>query len=264
MNKIDQTILGFVCLALVGATASGCGEEAPASSTTANGDATASGGGELAAGGGSADGGSDAGGGSGDGGAYGGYGGGGPIVCDGPGALFVTHVVELAYGPGQDFGRAGMPDIVYGPPIGGGAAQGSLDVVSLGNGGTIAVAFAKNAIVDGPGADFVVFENPFEIAGGVFAELATVEVSLDGETWHAFPCDAVAAPYGGCAGHTPVWLDGDDGPLDPATSGGDAFDLADIGVSSARYVRVTDRADLDGLDGVFDLDAIGIVHAACP
>ena len=45
-------------------------------------------------------------------------------------------------------------------------------------------------------------------------------------------------------------------PLDPSVSGGDHYDLADFGVSEARYVRITDRVDLVGVDGVFDLDAV--------
>lgn len=78
---------------------------------------------------------------------------------------------------------------------------------------------------------------------------------MDGDTWHAFPCTASEAPYDDCAGITPVLADG---------TGGDAFDLADIEVSEARYVRITDRADLQGFEGVFDLDAVGITNAACP
>jgi hypothetical protein len=53
-------------------------------------------------------------------------------------------------------------------------------------------------------------------------------------------------------------------PTDPAVAGGDAFDLADLGVSEARYVRITDRIDLTGSSGTFDLDAVSIVHAQCP
>jgi hypothetical protein len=47
-------------------------------------------------------------------------------------------------------------------------------------------------------------------------------------------------------------------------AGGDAFDLADIGVARARYVKITDRADLTGSTPVFDLDAVSIHNAACP
>lgn len=190
------------------------------------------------------------------------------VACGGVDAptceRYVTDVVEVSYGPGQDHGRDAMPGIVEGPPRGGGERQGSMDVVSLGNGGMIVVAFGGEAIVDAEGPDFVVFENAFESSAGLFAELATVAVSEDGVTWHSFPCDAIEAPFGGCAGHNPVLLDGDDGAIDPSTSGGDAFDLADLGVASARYVRVTDRVDIEGDAGVFDLDAVGIVHPACP
>ena len=179
----------------------------------------------------------------------------GPLQCEGEGARYVTRVAELRYGPGQDFGQSEMPNIVYGPPQGGGIGAGSLDVVSLGNGGVIGVAFANNGIVDGPGDDFVVYENPFESGQTLFAELGTVEVSMDGEIWTAFPCTATESPYDTCAGHTPVHPDGE---------GGDRFDLADIDRMEARYVRITDRVDLDGEDGVFDLDAVGILNPACP
>ena len=53
-----------------------------------------------------------------------------------------------------------------------------------GNGGSVVLAFAHNAIVDGPGDDFVVFENAFFVDGDesqVFAELAEVAISEDGE-----------------------------------------------------------------------------------
>jgi hypothetical protein len=52
--------------------------------------------------------------------------------------------------------------------------------------------------------------------------------------------------------------------LDPMAVGGDAFDLAHVCLEHARFVKITDRADLDSaLDGVFDLDAVGIVNSAC-
>ena len=117
--------------------------------------------------------------------------------------------------------------------------------------------------------DFVVFENAFWIGGDEtqsFAELASIAVSEDGVSWHEFPCGATAPPYGSCAGVQPVFANADDGAIDPLSfeAGGDRFDLADLGLTRARYVRVTDRADLVGMDGVFDLDAIGILNAQCP
>jgi hypothetical protein len=192
------------------------------------------------------------------------------FACQGSGARFATGSPEHAFGPGQDTGQDLFPAPILGPPKGGGACQGSTDVVSLGNGGFVVVEFAGNAIVDGPGPDFIVFENAFGVscnATNVFAELGTVSVSEDGVTWTAFPCTATAAPYGQCSGWQPVLANADTNdidPTDPAAAGGDAYDLADIGVSSARYVRVEDRADLTGMAGVYDLDAVAIAHPACP
>jgi hypothetical protein len=187
--------------------------------------------------------------------------------CDADAAAYATEVVSVSYGPGAGFGQDEMPGIVLGTPHGAGCCAGSLDVLSLGNGGEIVVGFGPASIVDGPGPDFIVFENPFEIGGNpdaIFAEIATVAVSADGASWQEFPCTASAPPWGSCAGWHPVYQDGDGGPLDPAIAGGDAFDLADVGLSEARYVRIVDRADLQGAAGVFDLDAVGIVHPGCP
>ncbi len=73
------------------------------------------------------------------------------------------------------------------------------DIVSLGevytsqigtvDPGEITLTFDA-PIFDGPGADFAVFENGFEAPAGsplVFAELAFVEVSTDGDHWVRFP-----------------------------------------------------------------------------
>lgn len=182
---------------------------------------------------------------------------------DDPCTHFATRVVEHAFGGGQNHGQAiAFPQAVLGPPV----ANDPGAVVSLGNGGWVALEFGSSEIVDGPGIDFTVFENPL----GAFKELATVAVSEDGANWTEFPCTAVpvtgqAPDYGSCAGVAVVYSTPKNGidPLDPAVSGGDHYDLADIGVSHARYVRITDRVDLTGNDGVFDLDAVGIINAAC-
>jgi hypothetical protein len=182
---------------------------------------------------------------------------------------FASEVVDVAYGPGAGFGQADFPGIVLGGPRGAGNMAGSLDVLSLGNGGTITLGFAERRIVDGEGPDFIVFENAFWEGGDPdqpFVELGTVEVSADGESWETFPCSATSAPYGSCAGWEPVYANVDDNeidPLDPAVAGGDAFDLADVGLAEARYVRIVDRADMGGVSGLFDLDAVAIVHGRC-
>ena len=184
-------------------------------------------------------------------------------------SLYATSVESFEPGLGPSFGQADLPDIVLGAPKGRGDAEGSFDVASLGNGGQITLGFAPSAIVDRPGPDFIVFENAFYVNDDpqqTFAELATVEVSQDGVTYERFPCTASEPPFGTCAGWHPVHANPDTNaidPTDPAVAGGDAFDLADLGVSEARYVRITDRVDLVGLNGVFDLDAVSIVNASC-
>jgi hypothetical protein len=220
----------------------------------------------------------------------------GPIPVDGsytigdaavPASRFITSVVSFSPTECTGFGQSSMPAVVEGPPVGGGADQGSTDVVSLGSGGSIVVSFAPNAIVDGPGPDFIVFENPFEIGGSttnIYAEPGEVSVSDDGTTWTSFPCTPTYAnasdgtgtepPYGSCAGWHVVFSTPTSGisPFDTTTAGGDAFDLADIGVTHARYVRIVDHtaescpetgADKPTTNG-FDLDAIAIVNAEEP
>lgn len=181
--------------------------------------------------------------------------------CREPGARFITNVVDYHFGPGQDFNQEeGFPEALYGPP----RANDAYSVVSLGNGGFVIVEFEGNAIVDGPGPDFIVFENPLPH----FVELATVSVSNDLITWHEFPCTAAqdGPDYGSCAGVGIVYSHPDNGldPLAPELAGGDAFDLADLGVAEARYIRIQDREDLEGPAGVFDLDAVSVVNARCP
>lgn len=191
--------------------------------------------------------------------------------CDGVGARFATGVSDTSFGPGQAFGQDKFPDAVLGPPNGGGCCAGSLDVTSLGDGGTAVLEFERNVIIDQDGPDFLVFENPFQGSDSapetVFAELATISVSQDGKTWFDYPCTADAYPFGACAGWHPVFANSktnDLDPLDPEVAGGDAFDLSDVGLDWARYVRITDRLEADGGVGSFDLDAAAIVHPGCP
>lgn len=169
-----------------------------------------------------------------------------------------------------------LPDVVLGTPRGLGLGAGSLDVVSLGNGGSITVAFADNRIVDGPGPDFTIFENAFNSPGlGIFTEVGVVAVSEDGVNFVEFPHGAGGQDLAGLAGRTPVYANGDTNdvdPRDPAVSGGDQFDLATVGLTSARYLRITDPgASIDdvgnhfptpgaGKSG-FDLDAAIAIHS---
>jgi hypothetical protein len=117
-------------------------------------------------------------------------------------------------------------------------------VHSLGIGGDLTLGFAV-PIADGPGADFLVGENPFFVVNtffGTFAEVMFVEVSSDGVHWCRFPSryfgpvaqqgafgSQTVGAYSNLAGQHPVFatVPGSD-PQDVCEAGGDAFDLADI------------------------------------
>jgi hypothetical protein len=172
---------------------------------------------------------------------------------------------------GVSFGHDAMPEIVLGPPQGAGVDMGGTHVASLGCGGSITLHFAAPWPTDGPGPDFIVFENPFRAGETTFIEPAQVLVSEDGERWHAFPCapEPGLTPPLGCAGLEPVLAAGPAAPLDPASAGGDAFDLAELGLSQARWVRIIDRTAEHygsstwcmGAAGGFELDAVAVVEA---
>jgi hypothetical protein len=205
-------------------------------------------------------------------------------------APFADQVVAYQIGVEGGAGQDKMPGIVLGPPRGGGAFQGSTDTLSLGLGGWIILEFSDGLMVDAPGPDFTVFENPFLVQGLVtgppFAEPGTVSVSVDGEQWATFPCHVDEPPYyPGCAGVYPVFADANDptapSPLvpctmpiqalvgisidsfqSPACSGGDSFDLADVSLPAVRFVRIAASQLQPGAGGTagFDLDAVAAVH----
>jgi hypothetical protein len=181
---------------------------------------------------------------------------------------YASEVVRFEPGEEAGYGEDDLPDVVLGPPQGKGLEAGSLDVLSLGKGGVVELGFGEGAIVDLDGPDFVVFENAFYPGGdasAVFAEVGQVSVSEDGMTWLDFPCDAEgdgAGRFEGCAGWSPTLAYDAKSvvPLDPTATGGDAFDLAEVGLAAARFVRVTDRSNAGAAPSAgFDLDAIGVV-----
>lgn len=187
------------------------------------------------------------------------------------GGPFATEVVLFQPGHGAHFGHDQLPDIVLGPPQGSGDLRGGTDAVSLGAGGIIVLGFAQG-IVDGPGPDFTVFENPFVVPGATlryWAELGEVSVSDDGATWATFPCDPTSAyPHPGCAGASPVHAGPALGfcPLDVRVSGGDSFDLARVGLRRARFVRIRDLQTQSPTPPAagFDLDAVAVLHPGGP
>lgn len=155
-----------------------------------------------------------------------------------------------------------LPEVVLGLPQGGNEFAQSLDVLSLGTGGSLTLGFLDNAIIDLPGDDFRVFENAFRNSpSAVFREAAYVEASEDGTTFYRFPVaytdgtpatssELQATPVFdsqglfGLAGLTPGLSHPDNG-IDPRgpDAGGDGFDLAAIGLREARYIRIVDAAN---------------------
>ena len=193
----------------------------------------------------------------------------GAAAAAGAGDPWLDRVRAFEPGASSGFGADGLPGIVLGPPEGLGDRQGSVDVVSLGTAGRIVVSFDDNAVVDGDGDDLVIFENPFFGGSLLFTELAFVEVSADGREWKQFPWSADTLE--GLAGQVPVLANSTNGldPLDPL-SGGDRFDLADVGLDYVRFVRLTDagtmvpdpgNASFPGTKGGFDLDAAAAVSS---
>ena len=183
--------------------------------------------------------------------------------------LFATEIISFEEGDGAGFGQEELPEIALGPPGKSSQSQGSLDVVSLGVGGSIIVGFGDRSIVDGPGPDFIVFENAFWPGGNernVWAELGEVSVSSDGVDWVVFSCTAEgteAGTYPGCAGWTPTRSFDALSlfELSPDIVGGDAFDLAETGLKEARYVRIVDLgSDAIPPSAGFDFDAVGLIN----
>jgi hypothetical protein len=193
------------------------------------------------------------------------------LGCDpaSPPSRTASCVASFTPGAGAGQGQDAFPENIFGEPHGAGDRKGNaVDVLSLGKGGEIVIGFGGSRIVDGPGADFIVFENAFYAFGDPdkpFKELAEVSVSIDGTTWIPFPCARELAPYEGCAGKTPVFANPDTGvsAFDPAVSGGEAYDLAAALVTEARFVRIRDQGDIDVAPTAgFDLDAAAIVNGS--
>jgi len=179
-----------------------------------------------------------------------------------------------------------------------GAPQGSSAVHSLGIAGDLTLGFAV-PITNGPGADFIVGENPFTFSSAwwqSFAEVMFVEVSSDGVNFcrfessyygpQAHPGAFGTVPigtYSGLAGQTPVLAtDPTVDSRDVVDAGGDAFDLEDLSthplvlsgvvdltaITAVRLVDVVSGSSLDSAgvaifdpgSGSADVDHITVIH----
>jgi hypothetical protein len=182
---------------------------------------------------------------------------------------YADKVIEVTYGTDAGFGQDKMPGVALGPPGG-----TNSDIVTLGNGGQIILEMTDFIIADGEGPDFTVFENPFYVDGNSekpFSEAGTVSVSADGVTFHEFDCDLDDSPkFPGCAGTIPTLAKEGSGidPTDPAVSGGNQFDLSDVGLETARFVKIVDDGVPPEIGGApfsgFDLDAIAVINGVVP
>ena len=187
---------------------------------------------------------------------------------------------------------------IFNPANALGSPAGATGVHSLGLGGDLTLGFAV-PITDGPGADFLVGENPFRLAGSwwqTFAEVMFVEVSSDGLQFARFPARYFGPPvqpgpfgtvavgsYANLAGQHPVLattaaVDAQD----VVDAGGDAFDLRDLAghplvlggaldlaaITHVRLVDVQSGTSLDGAgvpifdagSGSADVDSVTVIH----
>lgn len=183
-------------------------------------------------------------------------------------------LISVTPGTGAGYGAAYVPSNVLGLPDTTGrgdvAAIDPRQILSLGLGGEIVLMFKHHPIIDGPGPDFTVFENAFYYTIGanerIYAEPGEISVSADGVHFVPFPFDSLTLR--GCAGVTPT--NGDRDPADPSVSGGDSFDLRDVGMDTVRYVRIRDVTSViinnpqspfrDPTLNGFDLDAVVAVN----
>ncbi|NEQ77568.1 MAG: calcium-binding protein [Okeania sp. SIO2C9] len=110
---------------------------------------------------------------------------------------WATGFQNYSPAPGVDE-RFQTPELTLGPTA---RTDNFIDIASLGDltqeqidagvpPGEITLTF-DSGISNGAGADFAVFENGFNNLGGIFAELAFVEVSSDGVNFARFPSDSL-------------------------------------------------------------------------
>lgn len=138
-----------------------------------------------------------------------------------------------------------FPDNIFGIPSRTAAKTvptSSLEEVEpIGMGGEIIVGFKNKILRNGKGADFTIFENAFinPATNTIFAEPGIVSVSQDGISYYQFPFNVETLQ--GFAGVN--YTNGKKDPFDPAVSGGDSFDLDDLGLDYIRYIKIKDTTE---------------------
>ncbi len=145
----------------------------------------------------------------------------------------------------QNLTNPEAPAVTYGAENDavGAATNNTMDVVSLGDGGSATLTFER-PIANGEGPDFAVFENSFD---DYFLELAFVEVSSDGERFVRFPATSLTQTetQTGSSGSTdPTRINNLAGKF--RIGYGTPFDLDElsdstgINLDSIVYVRIVD------------------------
>lgn len=187
--------------------------------------------------------------------------------------ITLDTVYKFTPGTGQDFGQDSMffPKNIFGKPFENADSiapnSSPYDLLSLGLGGEIIVGFKDYKITDKPGIDFIVYENVMknQITEKYFVEPAEISVSNDGINFIPFPFDT--ATLKGAAGITPTL--GKMVDIDVLKSGGDGFDIADLGLKEVKYIKIKDVTKIimnpnhryyDKTLSGFDLDAVLAVH----
>jgi hypothetical protein len=157
--------------------------------------------------------------------------------------------------------------------------------------GEITLTFDQ-AIVNGDGYDFAVFENGSSYGTRLHADLAYVQVSTNGESWAEFPgVSMTEGPVGGYGKIDPTGVSNLAGkhPNADGTSVGTGFDLEDLAdnelvlaglvdLGSINYVKIIDIPGsgdyydskgnpiydawkASGSTGGFDLEAVGVINS---
>jgi len=179
-----------------------------------------------------------------------------------PDQAFLQSDENFLFTPGDDasFGHDTFPENILGLPN-----ASKTNIVSFGTSGELIIELKNYTLIDDTGPDLIIFENAFT----GWTERAQVALSEDGITYFAFACDAfdVDGVYPGCAGVTPInYSDDPEIMLDPDASGGDNFDLADLGLEKVNFIKITDMATCTNPalctsgSGGFDFDGLAIVN----